>query len=520
VTNPLLAEINGLSPGAKAALMQAHQAVAPQPQPLVPNSAASQLPPSVGPKAPMPDNGPPPTPAGLAPPNSGPMPAAIATPGPSEQPKSVIAPPGTIPADTADLARKESTGSGISQIHGMIENSRLGQAHPLLGKILGWGAQIPAELGDIAGSAVAPQVTRLIPGTEYHHDMLVNQGQKQVGQDVANAEKEAQTADYQAKPELEQAQLDLKTEHEHGQQQHQSDVLDATLRAHGYKHDEQGNVVPLEYGEMSPQQQAVTDLKGAQEEAQKAQADLRTAQKNNIPTQIAMAQQRLQTAQQNANTAIGRLGLQRDEYKANFLGTDANDQALPGAPTDQATGKPMGVRVANAGTPSADRLKRGDLANNVLENTQQIRSLITQNPNLFGAVAGHFTTTQQMIGSDNPAIAELGVRIHNAALASNGAHGLRSQEAVAQTEQMLLNHFRNSPKATIAGLDALDDSVKTFIDAANQGKRAQPTSDVMKLETSGKAVSLKAAMGLPAMKGKSEAEVRQAIKAAGHQVVE
>ncbi len=483
-TNPLLNEINGLSPGAKAALMSAHQSVAPQgPPPLVPNSAVSQLPPSVGPKAPMPDNGPPPTPAGLAPPNSGPMPAAIAQRGPNEAPSSVIAPRGTIPADTAELARKESTGSGISQIHGMIENSRLGQAHPLLGKILGWGAQIPAEIGDIAGSAVAPQVTRLVPGTEYHHDVLVKQGQQQVGQDVSNAEKEAQTADFQAKPELEQAKQDLAGEKQHNTEQHQQDTLDATLREHGYKHDDQGHVVPLEYGEMSPQQQAITDLKGAQEESQKAQADLTKAKRDNIPTQIAMAQQRLATAQQNANTAIGRLGLQRDEYKANFLGTDANDQALPGAPTDQATGKPMGVRVANAGNPSADRLKRGDLANNVLENTQQIRSLITQNPDLFGRVAGHFTTAQQMIGSDDPAISQLGVRIHNAALASNGAHGLRSQEAVAQTEQMLLNHFRNSPKATMAGLDALDDSVKTFIDAAQQGKRAQPTSDVIKPET-------------------------------------
>lgn len=526
VTNPLLAEINNLSPGAKAALASAHQAAsqATAPPPLVPNSApAAQPNAAVGPKALNPELWKAPAetpPPGLAPPNSGPMPAAIATPGPSEAPPSVMAPPGTIPADTAELARKESTGSGISQIHGMIENSRLGQAHPLLGKILGWGAQIPAELGDIAGSAVAPQVTRLIPGTEYHHDVLVKQGQQQVGQDVAEGEKEAQTANLQAQPELNQAKLDLAHEKENNTEQHQQDTLDSTLHAHGYKHDEQGNVVPLEYGEMSPQQQAITDLKGAQEEAQKAQADLKTAQKNNIPTQIAMAQQRLSTAQQNANTAIGRLGLQRDEYKANFLGTDSNDQALPGAPTDQATGKPMGVRVANAGNPSADRLKRGDLANNVLENTQQIRSLITQNPDLFGRVAGHFTTAQQMIGSDDPAISQLGVRIHNAALASNGAHGLRSQEAVAQTEQMLLNHFRNSPKATMAGLDALDDSVKTFIDAAQQGKRAQPTSDVMKPETSGKAVSLKAAMGLPANKGRTEDQVRQDIKSHGHVVTE
>jgi hypothetical protein len=198
-TNPLLAEINNLSPGAKAALASAHQAAsqATAPPPLVPNSApAAQPNAAVGPKALNPELWKAPAetpPPGLTPPNSGPMPAAIATPGPSEAPPSVMAPPGTIPADTAELARKESTGSGISQIHGMIENSRLGQAHPLLGKILGWGAQIPAELGDIAGSAVAPEITRNLPGTEYHHDVLVKQGQRQVAGDVENAQKQAQT---------------------------------------------------------------------------------------------------------------------------------------------------------------------------------------------------------------------------------------------------------------------------------------------------------------------------------------
>lgn len=493
-TNPILAELQGLSPGAKSALAQAHQqATNPTAPPkLITDPSMSQLPPAVGPGAPKPDMGPPPTPANIAPPTASASPEGMGTPPPVAP---IQAPRGSVTGDTNELGRVVGSGSGISQIHSKIENSGFGQAHPLLGKVLGWGAQIPATLADVAGSSVAPMVTAALPGTEYHHDRLIQQDQRQLAGDVANQKDEAQTANFRAQPELNEAKLDLANEKQNNTEQHQADTLDASLRQHGYKHDETGKVVPLDYSEMSPQQQAITDLKGAQEEAQKAQADLRTAQKNNIPTQIAMAQQRLHTAQQNASTAMGRLGLQRDEYKANYLGEGPDDEALPGAQIDQTTGKPIGTRVATAGNPSADRLKRGDLANNVLENTQQIRTLINQNPQLFGKVAGHFTTAQQMIGSDDPAIAQLGVRIHNAALASNGAHGLRSQEAVAQTESMLLNHFRNSPKATMAGLDALDDSVKTFVDAAHHGKRAQPTSDVMQPEESTQSDYSKTATG-------------------------
>jgi hypothetical protein len=79
-----------------------------------------------------------------------------------------------------------------------------------------------------------------------------------------------------------------------------------------------------------------------------------------------------------------------------------------------------------------------------------------------------------MIGSDDPDIARLGVMFHNIALASNGAHGLRSQEAVTQTENDLLNHFRNGPAATKAALSAMTGSMQTFIDAADRGKRPLP----------------------------------------------
>jgi hypothetical protein len=300
--------------------------------------------------------------------------------------------------------------------------------------------------------------------------MLMGQQQGQINNDLAGAKQQAETTNELAKPELAQAKIDALDAKNQAQNQHQTDTLEATLREHGFKHDDKGNVVPLPYEEMSGTQQAVHDLKASQEELADANSAYKKAQQSNIPIQMQMAAARIATAQKNAETARGRLGLGQQEFEANYMGTH-NGEALAGIGTDD-SGRPVGTRVANANAATSDRLKRSDLANNVIENTGAIRDLITKNPNLFGKVAGRFTTASQMIGSNDPAISALGVRIHNAALASNGAHGLRSAEAVTQTENELLNHFRNSPKATLAGLDALDDSVKTFIADAKLGKKA------------------------------------------------
>lgn len=183
--NPLLDEINGLSPGAKAALAQAHaQSSGPPaaPPPTMAPSGAQGVPP-IGPGE---------MPKSLGSPE--PMPALPAKPLPALGP----APRGTPQGDAAHLSGLLSSGSGISQIHSKIENSALGKSHPLLGKILGWGAQIPATLADVGASAVAPEITANLPGTEYHHERLIKQDQRQLGQDVENLQKQAQAGEEQA----------------------------------------------------------------------------------------------------------------------------------------------------------------------------------------------------------------------------------------------------------------------------------------------------------------------------------
>src|SRR6202042_3180947 len=83
-----------------------------------------------------------------------------------------------------ELNRVVGSGSGISQIAGKVEGAM--PNHPLLGKILGYGAQGLATLGNVGLDAVAPAVSAALPGTDYHHDRLVKQDQRQVAGDEAN----------------------------------------------------------------------------------------------------------------------------------------------------------------------------------------------------------------------------------------------------------------------------------------------------------------------------------------------
>jgi hypothetical protein len=206
-TNPHLDEIKAhlasMSPGAQASIHQAFATGVSNP----PDSGAVR---SISPPIQDPQAHPPVPPIGAGPQTESPklastvLPPRTPLPAPSGsmQAPPPIPPPGrgTLAGDQAEQSRLLSTGSGISQIHSKIEAAM--PNHPLLGKVLGWGAQIPATLADTAASAVAPGITMNLPGTQYHHNALVRQDQRQLGQDVSNDEKQAQTAETEARTGL------------------------------------------------------------------------------------------------------------------------------------------------------------------------------------------------------------------------------------------------------------------------------------------------------------------------------
>src|SRR5262249_43946262 len=78
-------------------------------------------------------------------------------------PKMTMPPVASAPPTQAQarLNHLEDTGSGISQIHSL------------------W-ARVPLQIAEGIGNAFAPAITQAIPGTQLHHNMLVNQAKSAV----------------------------------------------------------------------------------------------------------------------------------------------------------------------------------------------------------------------------------------------------------------------------------------------------------------------------------------------------
>jgi hypothetical protein len=115
---------------------------------------------------------------------------------------------------------------------------------------------------------------------------------------------------------------------------------------------------------------------------------------------------------------------------------------------------------------SADEKKKAELGENIAYNANEVTSILQRRPDLLGAVAGRYTSTEQMVGNNDPDISALGVEIHNIAMANSSVHGFRSNEGVKETEGLLLNNFKNGATAITNALKANVGSVQTFIDAA------------------------------------------------------
>ena len=124
--------------------------------------------------------------------------------GPFGQKSGPVAQRGTQEGDKQERERELSTGSGLSQIHSRIESAM--PNHPVLGKVLGIGAQGLATLGDIGLRTVSPIAESMIPGTAGHHAAQLRQVNQALTQDETNAEKEAQTASLQQEGDLREQQ--------------------------------------------------------------------------------------------------------------------------------------------------------------------------------------------------------------------------------------------------------------------------------------------------------------------------
>ena len=402
------------------------------------------------------------------------------------------APRGTLEGDKAEAQRLANNGAGLNQIQ-----------NPIL-----HGA---AKVGDVLGSILAPGLTAKLPGTTLHNQVLLGQANKAVTGNEANAEKEAQTANLAAMPEIKQAKAQLEQDKlDETQRNHEN-----TLHEHGYKTGPDGNIVPLTYDEMNPNQQAVHDLKGAQEEEQEAQAALKKAQADPNSPAFRLAQQRILNAQATRKIAMERLGLSEKTFEARYHGTDENGQPLPGAMiTDE--GQPVGSSFSQNVRPTGTERNKADMAASAKEQLGTITDIVAKHPTLFGPGYGQSSAFRQWIGSQDPDAQRFLAARTIAGDHLAGTFGGRS-EAALDALDTAIGKFKDNPEALKAGLAQLTKANERFLKAGTvrtAGSKANAAEETPQFK-----VKLSDAMALPQNKGKSEADVEADVKKHGGEVV-
>ena len=112
--------------------------------------------------------------------------------------------------------------------------------------------------------------------------------------------------------------------------------------------------------------------------------------------------------------------------------------------------------------PSMQEYQRADLSENLNENLDQLSEIVDRRPDLFGPIAGRWTTLKEFTGSDDPDIGALGAIKDMLGRAQISAHGMRSGAQVVEAANSILNSFKNGPAAVKGAIARARNSVATF----------------------------------------------------------
>jgi hypothetical protein len=321
-----------------------------------------------------------------------------------------------------------------------------------------------ARVGDVAESILAPGAAAFTPGTTLNHQRLVDRQAGLVNNDLANQQEQANTALLDVQPQLKQMGLENQTLRTQGNIEHQQDMLTlqqernkqtylTNLQNHGYTIDETDptgqRTRPLRYEEMSGTQQAVEDLKHSQAEMADANAALKKAQNDPTSPAFRLAQQRVNIAQQNAQTAVGRLGLSGQEFGFN------QDKFYNPQPT-------------------ATQRTKGDLAQSAVERIAEMKAIVSKHPEYFGPVAGRAQNAQAWLGSSDPDAITYNTAAQYLADHSAGVFGGRGQYITQALHS--ITDPRYTPEGLNAALDEAGRSAQGFISAGKVHGKGETSS--------------------------------------------
>jgi hypothetical protein len=113
--------------------------------------------------------------------------------------------------------------------------------------------------------------------------------------------------------------------------------------------------------------------------------------------------------------------------------------------------------------PTADEDRRADLTEAMMGYADMLGDIAQRRPELFGPLSGRVTQGRQLIGSDDPDVANLKFLREQLGITQMGAHSLRSAQAIGPIADSLVNSFHNSPEAVLSTIDMAKKGVSSFL---------------------------------------------------------
>lgn len=226
---------------------------------------------------------------------------------------------------------------------------------------------------------------------------------------------------------------------------------DAALREHGLKPDGQGGYQPISLEEMTPQERSMYELRAAQKDADDARAEMDRAKNDPNSAGYQLAAGRLRVAQQNAQTAIQRLGLSQQEF-----GFHQDEFYNP--------------------QPTASERGKGDLAQSAVERVREMRTILQKHPEFFGPAAGRGQKAQAWLGSQDPDAQTYLSAAQYLADHSAGVFGGRGQYITEALHSLTDPH--SNPAAVSAALDEAERTAQGFVKAGKvHGRPSAPAGN-------------------------------------------
>lgn len=310
---------------------------------------------------------------------------------------------------------------------------------------------------NIAETSLVPGVAMADPTSELHKNLVDENRQERLSelQDRDLAERKEFTQEG-----LHQSQLALAGRKQDETENHHQQQTEQQLRAHGYKLDENGDIQPLAYEELSPQQQAITDLKQSQQSLADANEEVRRASLDPNSPAYQLALKKLDIAKQGHQAAMMRAQASlMNAYSGNY-GTDTKGNALPGALLTP-EGTPIGSHFSGNVRPTGQERNKADMAASADKQIDDMLSIVQKRPDIFGPAAGRTTDFQVWIGSQDPDAQRFRAARTIAGDHLAGTFGGRSEAALNALDNAI-GHFKDNPAAVTAGLNQLKSANSLF----------------------------------------------------------